>query len=966
MNAVTTIAADACEHSSARMDAATPPDDRVTLKHNDATIIGDLEAPEVDALLNQAVVIGTTDRAPRVSGAGWEHRPMTWAKLVDMLSHHPESKDKGGNALFFAESELTQKRRNGVDFCFKLKARIKTVFAAAIDVDGGCAVEEVVDRVRALGLFAVIYTTHSHTTKGGEGSDRFRVILPLSVPFDMGAGEARKGRYDLWEAAYVGLCNALVPEGGGWDFTASRPSQLMYAPARPKGAAFKHFIIAGTGLDLSTVEPGDASPYHKRGPSGIARGGVAASDAPAVLSDGFDLLAWHGDHGAYFLLSTFLEMIGWDVLSNAGDGFEAACPNAAAHTSGAGTCWACDGPDATNGAVIFCHHSHCADLRTCDFLRLLEPPAALPEGFDSMSALLCSEMFYPDDVTVEREIYIDAPVTLAPLKTPVAVARAFAALSAHASEDHFAALYGGVELGGNRAAATAKLAELVKGAGRFSANDLKRLQARGTALLKDHRKAYGATLAERERAELEEALRREDLANPSMDPAEPLGDNMQAALATLGKRYAVADLDGKFRVVRKPDLEAFRSETDSTIAVYRMDDFVNLHLDRQVRQGDDLVNPAKLFLETEKRKSGIVFAPPPHNCGKNDFNMYQGRKLKAQAGTWATLEDFIFRVICNNDVGKFDWLMLWMAHMVQLPGEKPGTAVICRGEGGTGKGTFGGLLAKLAAPHFKQLEKEAHVIGQFAGEHLSKCILAVVNEAVFGASPRVSSELKALVDSTTLQVEAKGMNVVTVPSFIRLYIDSNDALPILIEGNGSERRYFVIETSTAEKQNLDYFAKVRAAIEGDEMAALLDHLERYEPASAGLTWADVRTAPETAERRLMGWHSMRPPMRRLLDILRDGTVELPVNGIPETFAADAAGLRVPVPAFREYIAAAGDKRRAEDSDVAGMFAKLFPGVELLERRGRVGRAQNDRWWLFPVAVLGDGAEPAGLDLPGAA
>ncbi|WP_168796882.1 hypothetical protein [Phaeovulum veldkampii] len=50
---------------------------------------------------------------------------------------------------------------------------------------------------------------------------------------------------------------------------------------------------------------------------------------------------------------------------------------------------------------------------------------------------------------------------------------------------------------------------------------------------------------------------------------------------------------------------------------------------------------------------------------------------------------------------------------------------------------------RLASPHCKQLEKEAHVIGQFAGEHLSKCILAVVNEAVFGASPRVSSELKA-------------------------------------------------------------------------------------------------------------------------------------------------------------------------------------------------------------------------------
>lgn len=433
---------------------------------------------------------------------------------------------------------------------------------------------------------------------------------------------------------------------------------------------------------------------------------------------------------------------------------------------------------------------------------------------------------------------------------------------------------------------------------------------------------------------------------------------MKSSLATLAKRFAAVDLDGKFRIVRKPDLDAFKSETDSTIAVYRKEDFLDLHLDRQVMDGDAEVNPAKTFLETEKRKSGLVFAPPPCIAGPNDFNMYQGRKLKAKPGDWPTLRRFLFQVICNGDRDKFRWLVLWMAHMVQRPGDKPGTAVICRGEGGTGKGTFGALLMRLAAPHCKQLEKEGHVIGQFAGEHLSKCVLAVVNEAVFGASPRVSSELKALVDSHTMQVEAKGLNVVTVPSFIRLYIDSNDALPVLIEGNGSERRYFVLETSKAKKQKLPYFAGVRVAIEGDEMAALLDYLETYNPADAGLDWADVRTAPETQERKLMGWHSMRPPMRRLLDVLRDEEVTLSVSGQPETFQRDGKGLKVPRGAFREYINAAGDKRRAEDSDVPAMFERLFPDYVLGEGQGKVGSAANGRWYHFPPDVLGD------VELPG--
>lgn len=142
---------------------------------NDAEVIGDLASATV---LDLPAVIGVTDRAPRVSGDKWGRFAWTWREVVEVLTQHPERADKGGNALFFADSELTGKRRNGVSFFYKLKDKIQKVYAVAIDVDGGCTVESVVQRIRARGLFAVVYTTHSHASKGGQGSDRFRVILP--------------------------------------------------------------------------------------------------------------------------------------------------------------------------------------------------------------------------------------------------------------------------------------------------------------------------------------------------------------------------------------------------------------------------------------------------------------------------------------------------------------------------------------------------------------------------------------------------------------------------------------------------------------------------------------------------------------------------------------------------------------------------------------------------------------------
>ena len=114
----------------------------------------------------------------------------------------------------------------------------------------------------------------------------------------------------------------------------------------------------------------------------------------------------------------------------------------------------------------------------------------------------------------------------------------------------------------------------------------------------------------------------------------------------------------------------------------------------------------------------------------------------------------------------------------------------------------------------------------------------------------------------------------------------------------------------------------------------------------------------------MGWHSMRPAQRRLLDVLRDGKVTLSVDGVDWTFFAmtkeDATvgPLRVPRAAFRDYIATAGDRRNAADSDVPAMFDRLFPHHKLGVGRGaiKVGEGTvdtNGRYWEFPVGVLGE-------------
>lgn len=992
---------------------------------NDAVMIGDFDTPEMQAALGATTAV-LTAKHHRVPGKNWSHKKGSLREILDsILTRHPVEKEKHGSALSYGVSKGRRKHTgaggNEKRFAPRLKDEIEAIYSFAVDVDGSEKAMAVRDRLTAAGYLVVLYTTHSHAAKKTEKGDRFRVVIFFKEPFvfphpsanmrklPKDQQQARVDAIKLYEAIYTGIAEEIV---GLDDFDGSgmKLNQIQHPPRRPADAdEWFHYVIAGELLDWKDAPQGDASKYRKSEPR--VSGNHAdltgrKTGEPAILSDGFDVRAWWEDYGELISVEHVLDMLGWETRGSSNGGMTMLCANDANHSTPGDEndtgCWAKGDGDGEDRFVITCQHAHCYGICTWDHIKLMEDAflageAVLPDEYRTLSEALCDPSLYPDEVDGEEveppqpsDFGAEVAIEIAYLASTRAVKKAFKAALGddHAGDDHFAALYAGVAKSGNKQKVREKLDELMLTIkDRFDGNARRRLKKRGEEMLKADKATFAAKKAEEEQAQAEkeakdekaravEAIQQEDLAHPSMDPADPLGDDLQSSLATLGKRYSVADVNGKFRVVRKPDLDAFGSDVDSTMVYYTKQDFIDLHLDRQVSstnaRGDkETVNPAKVFLEVEPRKSGVVFAPPPISTSANSLNLYQGRKLRSKAGEWPVLEDFLLTVICKGDNAKLDWLLLWMAHMVQRPGEKPGTAVVCRGEGRTGKGTFGAILTKLAAPHVKELSQEAHVTGQFAGEHLSKCILAIVTEAVFGGDRKVSNVLKAMVTQPTIEVEAKGMNLVTVPSYLRLYIDSNSAAPVMIEGNGSEKRYFVLESGTIHKADTDYFAKVYDAIEGDEMAALLDYLENYDPVEEGQTWGDVRLAPDTPERREMAVVSMRAPKRRLLEVLREGHVTLQYDGEMIRFEGagprgNEEGLRVPITSFRAYIAAVGDSREATDADVCGMFESVFPELTVMEKRGRMmigGQGQDGvRFWEFPPEALGDENVSAALAL----
>jgi len=124
---------------------------------------------------------------------------------------------------------------------------------------------------------------------------------------------------------------------------------------------------------------------------------ITFSGKRPILSDGFDLIDWYREWGTWFLVRDFFDMLQWDMGRDIMARREARilCPNDHAHSSPDDRhgCWIKDGAG-TTPFMIYCHHDSCREMGPLDQLAELEHYVALPDEWDTLSAMLCQPMFY--------------------------------------------------------------------------------------------------------------------------------------------------------------------------------------------------------------------------------------------------------------------------------------------------------------------------------------------------------------------------------------------------------------------------------------------------------------------------------------------------------------------------------------------------------------------------------------------
>jgi hypothetical protein len=235
--------------------------------------------------------------------------------------------------------------------------------------------------------------------------------------------------------------------------------------------------------------------------------------------------------------------------------------------------------------------------------------------------------------------------------------------------------------------------------------------------------------------------------------------------------------------------------------------------------------------------NGYTFAPG--GCDKDTLNLWRGWAVKPDPDASCQLFlDHMLNVIAGGNKDHFDYIIGWLAHLVQKTVEKPGVSLVLRSGKGAGKDTVAEyIINMIGSRHAPSVSQSEHIVGKF-NSHLGNALLLNVQEGSWAGNHAAESVLKYNVTSKDMMIEKKGLDTITVRSALRIFISAN--ADWVVPASKDERRWAVFEVSDNWIGNRPYFDALHDEKDGQGPAALLYYLQNY-----NLTGFNVRAAPQT-------------------------------------------------------------------------------------------------------------------------
>lgn len=224
------------------------------------------------------------------------------------------------------------------------------------------------------------------------------------------------------------------------------------------------------------------------------------------------------------------------------------------------------------------------------------------------------------------------------------------------------------------------------------------------------------------------------------------------------------------------------------------------------------------FNHINRRQVLKIGFDPTNNPDDDIFNIWKGMSIsKSFADTFDENEckpllDHILNVWCKGNETYYNYILNWLAHLIQKPWIKMGVVICLRStKEGAGKGVVMNLLRKIIGDnHYFQCNNLEQLTGSFNSIGEGK-ILINLDEAFWGKDKKKEGMLKNMITEDTKYINKKHQAQYSIDDYCNYIVSTNnDCFIPAVEGG---RRFFAVELSNefagvSNKEKEEYFNNI--------------------------------------------------------------------------------------------------------------------------------------------------------------
>lgn len=227
-----------------------------------------------------------------------------------------------------------------------------------------------------------------------------------------------------------------------------------------------------------------------------------------------------------------------------------------------------------------------------------------------------------------------------------------------------------------------------------------------------------------------------------------------------------------------------------------------LHADKIFHEGDKEISFFSKWLKDPTRRTYYKYDcyPPPLSPPESVYNMWTDFPVHHET---TSTECSVFTNHLDNVIGGKEYLLDWMAHIIQKPGIKTLICPIIRGKSGCGKSimgdTFRMVLGEVLGHHANKLND---ILDKHSHARKNRIFISI--DEVDAKSGAIHNEhFKDAITSLTFKFEQKRIDEITLTNFNNFFITTNNEKSMPIQE--AERRYAVFDMSDTKMGDHEYF-----------------------------------------------------------------------------------------------------------------------------------------------------------------